>query len=180
MQHKGKLPRLAPAAYQGAAHVFWTHTTENRARLPDGALARAQLRELLCHFCMRYHLVTPVYCLMPDHLHLLWIGVHPEADQRKATRQFRTAWGGVIGDACLQRQPHDHVVTEQERQRGVYADTVEYILQNPVRTGLVDDWRDYSGIGALVPGYPELEPRDANFRESFWRIHRSLVTRNFG
>lgn len=180
MQRKGKLPRLSPEAYRGQAYVFWTHTTEGRALLPEGPLALAQLRELLCHICARYFLVIPCYCLMPDHLHMLCIGVHPDADQRRATKRFRSLWAPALGEARLQRQPHDHVVTEAERQRGIYADTVNYLLQNPVRAGLVADWRNFVGIGTLVPGYPELDLRDPSFRESFWRVHNAVVERNFG
>lgn len=68
---------------------------------------------------------------------------------------------------------------EEERANGVFANTVNYILQNPVRAGLVEDWKQYPGIGAMVPGYPELDLRAPGFRESFWRIHAAMVSKNF-
>lgn len=93
MRKKRKLPRLDPQFYRGEAYVFWTHTTECRAKFPEGPLFLASFREWLCHVCARYLLMAPVYCLMPDHLHLLWIGVHPESGQRNATKCFRRILG---------------------------------------------------------------------------------------
>jgi REP element-mobilizing transposase RayT len=37
----------------------------------------------------RYKLACPAFCLMPDHLHLMWIGLAPDSDQRKAAKFFR-------------------------------------------------------------------------------------------
>ena len=82
-----------------------------------------------------------------------------------------------MGSSHWQRQAHDHVVTSDERETGIYQDTIHYILQNPVRAGIVENWREYPYIGALVPGYPPLERQDPEFHEQFWKIyHHTLIT----
>ena len=167
---KGKLPRLPAEYYRGRAYVFWTHTTEHRARFDLGPELHLRFREVLVHTCARYDLATPVYCIMPDHIHLLWIGRSQNSDQRKATAFLRKYFGRMIQPVRWQAQPHDHVVREEERQSGRYVDTVNYILANPVRAGLVELWQHYPWLGAIVPGFPDLDRRDANFVERFWKI----------
>lgn len=166
---KGKLPRLAPNFYRGSAYVFWTHTTEQRIRFPLTDIFHSRFREILAHCCARYHLAIPVYCIMPDHLHLLAIGLSEDSDQRKATAYFRKHLSPLIAPAVWQRQAHDHVVREDERANGIFADSVDYILENPVRAGLVDGWKQYSYTGCLLVGFPCLERRDSKFNDVFWK-----------
>ena len=173
---KGHLPRLPPLAYRGTAYVFWTFTTNQRERFHDLPAFHRSLRELLLHSCARYGLVTPVYVLMPDHLHLLWVGYRDASDQRLAARFLRRESQPYMAPVTWQLQAYDHVVTELERKRQSYADTVHYMLQNPVRAGLCEGWQAYPYLGAIVPGYPNLELRDPSFRERFWRIYRKLCT----
>ena len=96
---KGKLPRLPEHFYRGLAYVFWTHTTENWQPLPLSQAFHAQFRELLCHTCARYQLATPVYCLMPDHFHIFWIGQSPDSDQLRATKFFRKELSPHMGSS---------------------------------------------------------------------------------
>ena len=167
---KGKLPRLSPEHYRGQAYVFWTHTTERRERFNLGSEFHLHFREVLLHTCVRYCLAVPVYCIMPDHIHLFWIGLDPGSDQRKASSFFRKYFGRRILPVRWQRQPHDHVVREEERVSGRYADTVNYILANPVRAELAEHWQDYPFLGAVLPGYPDLDRRKEGFNELFWGL----------
>ena len=52
---------------------------------------------------------------------------------------------------------------------------MHHILANPVRAGLVAEWRAYPYSGALVPGYPDMELRDDDYWERFWRVYGKLV-----
>jgi len=87
--------------------------------------------------------------------------------KRALPAPFPTQW---------QRQAHDHVVTLDERETGIYQDTIHYILQNPVRARIVEDWREYPYIGALIPGYPRLDRSDPEFNERFWKIYHHTIT----
>ena len=76
------LPRLAAEHYRGFAAVFWTITFERRATDWLDPAFHAFFRELLLHAAARQQLFCPTYVLMPDHIHLFWLGVKLTSDQR--------------------------------------------------------------------------------------------------
>ena len=115
------LPRLAPEFYQGDAVVFWTMSFISRATgwLTDEFHLR--FRELLLHTAAREGLFCPVYCLMPDHLHLVWMGLRADSDQRNGMAFLRTHLKPLLAPARLQKQPQDTVLREEQRQRNAFA-----------------------------------------------------------
>ncbi len=55
-------------------------------------------RALLPHSQFRYAIVCPILCLMPDHIHLLWMGILEASDQRLATYIARNSErAGIVG-----------------------------------------------------------------------------------
>src|SRR5450432_1492415 len=86
---KSKLPRLPRQAYQGHVSVFWTHTFIDRATGWLDHDFHARFREVLLHACSRYKVACPVYVLMPDHWHLIWMGLARESNQATATAFLR-------------------------------------------------------------------------------------------
>jgi len=111
------------------------------------------------------------FCLMPDHLHLVWMGMRRESNQLNAMRFLRRHMGWLLAPRELQRQAHDHVLRENERKRGAFASSCFYMLANPVRARLVEDLKDWPFGGAIVPGYPTLHPANDGFWELFWKLH---------
>ncbi len=173
MRFKGQLPRLQPGSYRGRVYVFWTYTIENRA---TGWLDRdwhARFREANLHTLARFRLSCPVYVLMPDHLHFIWIGAHELSDQRLASTFLRKQLNQLLNPHRLQRQPHDHVLREEERQADRFADTVAYIRKNPERAGLVKAGADWPYQGAMIPGYPDLRFGTEAYWETFWKCHHA-------
>ena len=83
---------------------------------------------------------VPVYawCVMPDHVHLI-LGASPNCDivtvvgQCKNLAQ-REAWRLGVKGAFCQTSFWDHFLRGDER----LAHAIEYILNNPVRSGLVE------------------------------------------
>ena len=177
--HSGRLKRLPPENYRGAAWVHWSMALENRKTGWLTETMHSRIRESLLHTLHRYHLICPVYCLMPDHGHFLLGGLKSTSDQRKAIRFFRKEWNLQLeklgADFHLQKQPHDHVLTKTETARGAFEQVSHYILQNPRRAGLDEDFREWPFLGSLAVGYPDLDPRVealAAFWEKFWRIYQ--------
>ncbi|HEY9174924.1 MAG TPA: hypothetical protein VI136_21760 [Verrucomicrobiae bacterium] len=169
---QGHLPRLERRHYQGHAVVFWTLTLEERARGLLSPAFHAHFRELLLHAAVREWLFCPTYCLMPDHLHLVWMGLRRESDQLNAMRFLRRQLTPALGkERKWQHQAHDHVLREDERRRNAFASTCFYILANPVRAGLVTHERDWPHAGAIVPGYPTLHPLKEEFWARFWELY---------
>ncbi len=167
----GRLPRLAPEHYNGRAFVHWTMTIDQRASGWLDPLHHARLREALCHALARHGVACAVYCLMPDHGHFILCGHSASSDQRAAIRLFRQTWNELLAPRwSLQRQAHDHVLREPQRERGAFAAAAQYILENPVRAKLALDWAAWPYSGCLVPGWPALDPRRPDYWPLFWRI----------
>ncbi|MFT3829078.1 MAG: hypothetical protein QM691_05150 [Opitutaceae bacterium] len=171
---RARLPRLTPEHYRGRAFVHWTMTIADRAQGWLTPLHHARFREMLCHALGRRHIACATYCLMPDHAHLLLCGTAEYSDQRLALRDIRTAWNRLLAPTRLQLQAHDHVLRESERAHGAFQTVAHYILDNPCRAGLCAPWREWPYSGALVPGYPELDPRLDDYWERFWRLWNRL------
>ena len=114
---------------------------------------------------------------MPDHIHLLWLGIRDSADQRLAMKFLRGQLNPVLEKlhARLQDQPYDHVLRDDERQGIALQNVVEYIARNPERKQLVPlgGYRDYPYTGCLVPGYPDLRP----FQPDFWDLFDRLTSK---
>lgn len=172
------LRRLDPEAYRGQACVHWSMTMDQRTQGWLVPIFYYKFREILTHTMFRYGLCCPIYCCMPDHIHLLWLGILDGSDQRNAAKFFRAQLNPILEKlgARFQQQPYDHVLCEEERASSAFEQVVEYIARNPERAGLVpvDGFRDYKFTGCLIPGYPDLTPWQENFWDLFWRIYARL------
>jgi REP element-mobilizing transposase RayT len=172
------LRRLSPEAYRGRAYVHWSMTIDGRKKGWLIPILYYKFREVLTHAAFRYSFCCPIYCLMPDHMHLLWVGFNEASDQLRGARFFRTHMNPVLKKlgAEFQLQPHDHVLRDDERQADAFENVVEYIARNPERAGLVavDAYKTYPYTGCLLPGYPTLSLWQPDFWPLFWRIYAKL------
>src|SRR5262249_14180210 len=95
-------------------------------------------------------------CYMPDHLHLLLEGAHGTSDLRRCIKDLkqRTAYHArrVHGVELWQDGYHERVL-RQDEDVATYAD---YIIQNPVRAGLVIRPDDSPYAFSLIPRRPDL------------------------
>jgi hypothetical protein len=73
------------------------------------------------HAAARKGLLCPAYCLMPDHLHLVWMGLRHDTDQRNGLKFLRSQLGRSLRPGRFQHQPHDHVLKPKERQRHAFS-----------------------------------------------------------
>jgi len=97
-----------------------------------------------------YHLSVYVYCFMPSHMHLLLVGKSDIADMRKAMKIFKQKTGYYFKQEyqknLWQSSYYDHVLRKNEDIEKV----VQYILNNPVRSGLVKKFWEYKFSGSFV------------------------------
>ena len=172
------LSRLELPHYCGQAYVHWTYTIQDRRTGWLKPIFYYKFRELLTHALFRYSLVCPIYCLMPDHIHMVWIGFSDQSNQVNATRFLRKQVGIVLGKLGhkFQHQAYDRVLKEDQRQESNFNDLVEYIARNPERAKLIpaDQFRSYPYSDCLLPGYPELKLWQNDFWPRFWRIYSFL------
>ena len=169
--HPRLLPRLAPEFYRGDAAVHWTLTVFDRGTGWLTETFHLQFRELLLHAAAREGLFCPVYCLMPDHVHLLWLGLRHDTDQRNGMSFLRTHLEPLLLPRRFQPQAYDHVLRDEERKRDAFARVCFYILANPVRAELIPETERWPYGGAVVPGYPRLHPLAGDFWPLFWKIY---------
>ena len=110
---------------------------------------------------------VPAYCLMPDHIHLLLEGTTDDADLREAVR----VWKQMVGYAWKRRSNrplwqggfHDRVLRERDDTRAV----VRYLLNNPVRAGLVQDAADYPWSGSSHYTFEQLAEHAGEWNPSW-------------
>lgn len=90
------LPRLTREHYQGDSVIHWTMPIARRGTGWLNELFHARFRELMFHAAARENLFCPAYCLMPDHIHLLWMGLRHESDQRSGMKFLREHLGAAL------------------------------------------------------------------------------------
>jgi|SRR5208283_4124473 len=130
-----------------------------------------KFRELMLHAAAREALLCPAYCLMPDHIHLLWMGLRRDTDQRNGMSFLRTYLEPLLSPHQFQPQAYDHVLREDERKRGAFAKICFYILANPVRAKLIQEMEPWPFCGAVMPGYPRVHPLEEDFWPKFWKSY---------
>ena len=92
------------------------------------------------------------YCFMPDHLHLLIEGETESSDClrfiARAKQYAGFYYAKTFSDRLWQRYAFEHVLRDDEITKVV----ARYILENPVRAGLVRSVEEYPYVGSNV--YP--------------------------
>ena len=74
-----------------------------------------------------------MFCLMPDHFHMVWMGLFEESDQLLAMKHFRKSVNESLAriGVELQDQAYDHVLSDVEKQEQAFRNVCEYVSRNP-------------------------------------------------
>jgi REP element-mobilizing transposase RayT len=160
-----KHPRLDEAVYEDRGTVIsLTICTRDRTPLFSEPQTATELQDSLTQLHGDDWRVL-VYCVMPDHVHAMVLVL------RRSTIEFVRLFKGRTS-AMLRRLGHrnvwqtsfyDHIVRRHEDISAV----IRYVLENPVRTGLVREWTEYRWSGSLQ--WPDI---DAEF---FGRHPRDIL-----
>jgi REP element-mobilizing transposase RayT len=153
------------------AVIHWVMAVDDRQTGWLTPAFHAQCREALLHTMVRCSLLNPVYCLMPDHAHFVWMGIEDSADLMLAAGFFRRQTNILLAPFHWQREAYDHVLRASERKGDAFCDACGYVLEHPVRKQLCVTWQDYPYSGAILPGYPDVDPRRSDFWDVFWKIY---------
>ncbi|MGD9368203.1 MAG: transposase [Desulfobacteraceae bacterium] len=135
--------RLPSRIYENPSQIFSiTICTWRRAALFKYSKYANSLIETLNNGLFIEKAKRFAYCLMPDHLHLL---VSPRQgslidliSRWKSFSANRLRQKG-LASRCWQRGFYDHALRREEEVKS----TAEYIVNNPIRAGLVRHWQDY-------------------------------------
>lgn len=145
-------PRLKGFDYGAARTYFVTFCVQNRQPLFRTEKAAKNARLAILDLRAKEWYWLNAYCVMPDHLHLI-IKKRPERSLQvvvatlKRSILFRCRQHGIR--VVWQSGFHDRIVRDYERSQSF----VTYVLMNPVRAGLVDDFRDYKYSGWVDPWF---------------------------
>jgi putative transposase len=90
------------------------------------------------------------YCFMPDHVHLLVEGQSDSSDCKRLIARAKQYSGFYhskkFRQVLWQRYGFEHVLRDDELSLVV----ARYIIENPIRAGLVQRVEDYPFVGSLV------------------------------
>ena len=148
-QPRRSSPRLESFDYTGPyAYSITINAEGGRPHFRDARFVRFCIGTL--HERAAVHAFEVLaYCFMPNHAHLLVLGLTECSRLRTFMQQFKQ----VTGFACKQergitlwhRSYHDHVVRKEEDIHAI----ANYIWGNPVRGGLVESAEDYPYSGPV-------------------------------
>ena len=155
MQRK-RPPRLTSFDYTGLYRYFLTVCTFSRSRVFVDTSAVDVVMVELTRTADDVLFSVIAYCFMPDHLHVLVEGTHPAADFREFVRIFKQRsafrWRREHGTVLWQRGYFERVLREDEDTLGV----ARYLLENPVRAGIVVRPEDYPYLGSMTVALRDL------------------------
>lgn len=150
------VPPLPGQNYIGQRRYFLTICAYQRcARFSEPKLVGALIDQL--RTCSASHQLDVIaYCFMPDHVHLLVEGTTDESNLQEFVRVWkqRTAYAArrTDGNPLWQRGYYEHILRSDES----LDQTVGYVLENPIRAGLVTSAADYPWIGSFVTTLEDL------------------------
>lgn len=148
---KRKRIRLDPSLYTepGVVALITIAARDRESVFRNHCLAQSCI-EALSQQADYNEIAVLAYCFMPDHAHLLLrvdgaTGIIAFIHALKI-RTTRHAWDHDLTGSLWQQSFYDHLVREHE-DPGKY---IRYILENPIRGGLVDQWRAYPFSGSFT------------------------------
>ena len=140
--------RLHSNLYLGRVRGSFTLCLENRQELFRDVKVVEEFKKRLIKSLETNHCKDWVYIFMPDHFHVVLEGMNEEADLLKAVVGFKQAtgyWMRInLRGYRWQKSYYDHILRSEDDLKT----QIIYILENPVRKGLVKKWQDYPFSGS--------------------------------
>ena len=135
--------RLSDYDYKKEGAYFVTISCYNKLPLFKDFLPKSVVEKNIKSLENRFSVIVNGYAIMPDHLHLLAIGANDNSNLKKFITLFKQKSGYWYKKNYCTNLWHisyyDHVLRKEENKENVAL----YILGNPVRKGLVSDFKEY-------------------------------------
>ena len=148
--------RLKGFSYLGCYRYALRFCTDRRQRLFVEPATVDLVRSQIARSASESAIAVVAYCFMPDHLHLLVEGTSDDSDCRRFIVNAKRYSGFYFAQAfhmrLWQRYGFERVLRSGEPTHVV----ARYILENPIRGGLVSRIQDYPFVGSLVYTTQEL------------------------
>lgn len=152
--YPGRPHRLEREKYRGERTVAFTAVAWDRTNLfltpeivnPQIEFLRRSMEASSCFI--------PIYCFMPDHLHVVLRGTSELSDTLSAMEKFKhfsNSWMKRQGLIGWQPSFYDDIA-----RMGDWKAKIRYVAQNPVRAGLVENCLDYPFLGSIGTDLTEI------------------------
>jgi len=149
-------PRIPGFDYLGLHQYFLTICASERQKVFRSGTTATVVIEQIRHTAHESGFAVLAYCVMPDHLHLLVEGRSASADLRRfikrAKQRTGRSYSRTAGVRLWQEGYYDRVLRRDEDARAV----ARYIVENPVRAGLVNLPHEYPHMGSDIWSIEEL------------------------
>jgi REP element-mobilizing transposase RayT len=143
-------PRLKTFDYVGPYRYFLTICVAPRRRVFVDQESVDLVLSQLPQSSTAHGFAVIAYCVMSDHIHLLVEGLTEDSDLRNFVRIFKQqssfACRQKHEQQLWQRGYYDRVLREEDDTFAV----ARYLLNNPVRAGIVAAPRDFPFLGSMV------------------------------
>jgi REP element-mobilizing transposase RayT len=144
-----KQHRLPREHYIGEISIVLTMCIKDKVCLFSDTEVISVFTNILGNVVENNRCIIPVYCFMPDHQHMIMTGTHEDADLIKIVTVYKQKTGFWMSKNRIgirwQKDFYDHIIKKNED----LSTQVRYILDNPVRMGLVSHWHEYRHKGSI-------------------------------
>ncbi len=152
-----KKHRLEKPAYIGKIIVSFTLCVNDEEKLFVDKKMFSVFENILVSTANNYGFDLIIYLFMPDHVHLIIQGKNNNSDCLKMINMFKQKTGYWLSfndyNTKWQRDYFDHIIGNDKDLRN----QVYYILNNPVRAGIVNDLKEYLFKGSTIMNLDEME-----------------------
>ena len=142
--------RLKSSDYIGPYAYFLTFCTDQKRRLFIDPEAVNLVGMQFVRTASERHFEITAYCFMPDHVHLVVQTTDEAGDVARFARLAKQYAGYAhsqeMGGRLWQPGWHDRLLRESDD----LLTGIRYVLQNPIRAGLVREVPQYSYLGSGV------------------------------
>ena len=136
--------------YQGPVTVAFTCCIKNKKHNIAKEEIVTQCAEILIKESTEMSCDVLAYVFMPDHCHILLQGKSEHANTLKAMRNYKQKSGFWFSKTQQkinwQKSFYDRIIRSDED----IDHHIRYVLENPVRKEIVEDWKKYPWKGSTV------------------------------
>jgi len=152
-----KKHRLYDEVYIGEQPISFTLCIKNRVNFFTDYKIFKIFENFLLNEMKSYDCSAYAYVFMPNHVHLLLAGNNSNSNVKKCLNMFKQKSGYYLGkyhpEIKWQKDYYDHILRGEDN----LDIQIKYILNNPVRAGLVDYWKKYLFKGSTIYSLNEWE-----------------------
>lgn len=149
MSIQTKKHRLDNSVYIGQKTVSFTACVEQRQRAFIDSTIVSAMVDILGSSCQKFSCIVPVYCFMPDHVHILIQGSKESSRIKAAMDSFKARSGLWFNTSRTNIRWHSDYHDRVIRDARELLNLAQYIVANPIRAGLAREWDEYPFTGSI-------------------------------